>query len=152
MYFQQGEGISASSLIQIKQKMVKRKQIVLKLYLTLNYNWCSNEKKIEVPTGSLWKKFHPARDLKRTYFCGWLRYIYIFFCVRWLHIFVFFHWETFFPSWYGGTQKTFIPLQSQQQKRYKKVWPHERRSSVFIVNFEHVSLLFLVFLLLTSNR
>ena len=38
MYFQQGEGISASSFIQIKQKMVKRKQIVLKLYLTLNYN------------------------------------------------------------------------------------------------------------------
>ena len=32
------------------------------------------------------------------------------------------------------------------EKRY------ERRSGVFIVNFEHISQLFLVFLLLTLNR
>ena len=32
------------------------------------------------------------------------------------------------------------------------VTPEQRRSGVFIVNFEHISQLFLVFLLLTSNK
>ena len=33
-----------------------------------------------------------------------------------------------------------------------KTWSHWRRSSVFIVNFEYISNIFLVFLLLTLNK
>ena len=34
----------------------------------------------------------------------------------------------------------------------RKTWRHWRRSSVFIVNFEYISHIFLVFLLLTLNK
>ena len=47
------------------------------------------------------------------------------------------------PRWY-------LLVQSQLQKHYKKVcW---RCSGVFIVNFEHISHLFLKLLLLTLNK
>ena len=44
--------IMASSLIEIKVKNDKTKTMVLKLYLTLNYN-CSNKKNVSVSAGSL---------------------------------------------------------------------------------------------------
>ena len=37
-YLQEGKKINASCLIQIKLKTIKRKQMALKPYLTLNYN------------------------------------------------------------------------------------------------------------------
>ena len=63
---------------------------------------------------------------------------------------------------YGSQQN--LPVQSQQHKLWKKVrslfkfnkkdirTSNWRRSGVFIINFEHISQLLLVFLLLTLSR
>ena len=55
-------------------KKYKRKQIALRSYLTLNYNFSNKEKNINKLVGSLWKKNSHGRGLKTNIFCGWPKY------------------------------------------------------------------------------
>ena len=53
---------------------------------------------------------------------------------------------------YKSTQQTFTCSKSKIETPEKGVKYYQRRSGVFIVNFEDISHLFLVFLLLNLNK
>ena len=61
-------------------------------------------------------------------------------------------------KWKTNQNDTFNPLAPISQKgqthsnNSSAIWRHWRRSDIFIVNFEHISHLVLVFVLLTLSR
>ena len=106
------------------------------------------------PWRKIIKTFEAKLKLMTVYNLSWDEILH-----PWLSI-IFSHALTHFYPALTVNPSSFCQLFVVARKRENKqnyiwlsyIWRHLRRSGVFIVNFEHISHLFLVFLMLTSNR